>query len=180
MRHALAILAAAVGLSFPVLALAPQGAAAAPSTTKVTYALPAVTAAPNAPCDFPPCQVFTYTFTGAGTAFPPAPVDAPTSGAFSWSFAPTKYKPGSVCAFAAGTGTVSIIWQDNSITDATFAFKSRDSHTWSLTGHVTGGTNTFYPPAPVIPVSGVVGFPPNPCDGGAVSATISFFPPAPF
>ena len=84
------------------------------------------------------------------------------------------------CAFTQGTGSLSIIWQDATTTDVSFTFKARDSHTWAIKGQVlAGGTNTFYPPSPPTPAEGVVGYPPNPCTGATVPATISLYPSAP-
>ena len=61
----------------------------------------------------------------------------------------------------------------------TFDFKARDAHSWAIKGQVTAGSNAFYPTSPQTPVSGVVGYPPNPCTGTTVPATISLFPPVP-
>lgn len=174
MRRHPAILAALVAALVPLALFATQEGAAA--STAVDYALPSVTAAPNAPCDVPPCQVFSYSFTGSGTT---STTGAPASGSFTLRFTASKYKSGSTCAFAAGSGTLSIIWQDSSVTDANFTFKAHDAHSWDIKGQVTSGTNAAYPPTPTTPIGGLVGYPPNPCDGATVSASITMFPPVP-
>ena len=174
-RHPV-ITAALVAAAVPLILFTTQGSATA-STNAVNYALPSVTAAPNAPCDVGPCQVLSYSFAGSGST---TTAGAPASAAFTLGFTPSKYKSGSSCAFATGTGSLSIIWQDNTTTDVTFTFKVHDAHSWDIKGQVTaGGTNTAFPPAPITPVSGLVGYPPNPCDGATVSTSITFYPPSP-
>jgi hypothetical protein len=178
-RHRIRLLATfvtALALFTLALAISPHGAARA-ATPTVTYTVATATATPTPNCDVPPCQVLSYTVTGTGTTTPASGV--PASGAFTWTFTPSKYANSNSCAFTQGSGLLSIIWQDNSTTDVSFSFKARDAHTWAIKGQVTGGSNTFYPPAPITPAEGVVGFPPNPCTGAAVPATISLFPPTP-
>jgi len=155
------------------LALGPAGTARA-ATASVTYTLATATETP-APCDTPPCQVLIYTFSGTGTATSAA---APASGNFTWTFNGSKHSPSNSCAFTQGTGVLDVTWADTT-TEVTFSFKARDAHSWIIKGQVTSGTNTFFPPSPLTPVSGMVGFPPNPCAGATVPATISFFPPQP-
>jgi hypothetical protein len=175
MRRHLAILAAALTFCLPAVVLtAGNGAGALPNA--VDYALPSVTAAPNAPCDIQPCQVLSYSFTGSGST---STAGAPASGTFMLGFTASRYKNGSSCAFAAGTGTGSIIWQDSSTTDVTFTFKEHDSHSWDIKGQVTSGSNTAFPPSPATAFGGLVGYPPNPCDGANVTATVTFFPSSP-
>jgi hypothetical protein len=173
----LATFVTALALLTLALAITPHGAASA-ATTAVTYNLATVTVTPGTgSCDIPPCQVITYTFTGTGTT---STAGAPASGTFTWTFTPSKYSNSNACAFTQGTGTLAIIWQDASTTDVSFSFKARDAHTWAIKGQVaSGGTNTFYPPTPTTPAEGVVGYPPNPCTGGTVPATISLYPPSP-
>jgi len=173
----LATFVTALALFTFALAVSPHGAARA-ATTGVTYTLATVTATPTPSCDVGPCQVFTYSFTGTGTT---TSAGAPQSGTFTWQFTPSKYSNSNACAFTQGSGSLSIIWQDASTTDVTFSFKAHDAHTWVIEGQVvSGGSNTFFPPSPNTPVEGVVGYPPNPCTGASVPATISLFPPNPF
>ena len=174
----LATFVTALALFTFALAVSPHGAARA-ATTGVTYTIATVTATPGTgSCDVSPCQVLSYTFTGTGTT---STAGAPATGTFTWQFTPSKYSNSNACAFTQGTGTLAIIWQDASTTDVTFSFKARDAHTWAIKGQVVaGGSNTFFPPSPNTPAEGVVGYPPNPCTGATVPATISLFPPSPF
>jgi hypothetical protein len=174
----LATLVTALALFTFALAVSPHGAARAATTPAVTYTVATATVTPT-PCDVPPCQVLSYTFTGTGTTTSAS--GAPASGTFNWTFTPSKVSNSNSCAFTQGSGLLSIIWQDQSTTDVSFSFKARDAHTWAIEGQVvSGGTNTFFPPVPLTPAEGVVGFPPNPCTGGTVPATFSLFPPNPF
>ncbi len=173
----LATFLTALALLTLALAVGPRSAARAASTTEVTYTLATVTATPNfGSCDIPPCQVLSYTLTGTGTT---STAGAPASGDFTWTLIPSKYASGNVCAATQGTGTVDIIWQDASTTDVSFSFKARDAHSWVIKGQVASGSNTAFPPNPITPASGVVGYPPNPCTGATVNASISLFPPQP-
>ena len=176
--HPLATFLTELALFTFALAVSPHGAARAATTPSVTYTLATVTATPNTgSCDIPPCQVFSYGFTGTGTT---TSAGAPVSGTFTWTFNASKTSNSNACAFTQGTGSLSIIWQDATTTDVSFTFKARDSHTWAIKGQVlAGGTNTFYPPSPPTPAEGVVGYPPNPCTGATVPATISLYPSAP-
>jgi len=158
------------------LALSPAGAARA-ATTTVTYTLATATATPvTAACDIPPCPVIAYTLSGPGTT---TSATVPASGNFTWIFTPSKSSNSNSCTFTQGTGTLDVTWADLTTTEVTFSFKARDSHTWAIKGQVTAGTNTFYPPSPITPASGVAGQPGDPCTGGPVAATISFTPPTP-
>ncbi len=172
----LATFLTALALLTLALAVGPRSAARA-ATTEVTYTLATVSVTPNTgSCDIPPCQVLSYTMTGTGTT---STAGAPASGDFTWTLTPSKYANGNVCAATQGTGTVDIIWQDASTTDVMFSFKARDAHSWAVKGLVASGSNTAVPPSPNTPASGVVGYPPNPCTGGTVNATLSLFPPNP-
>jgi hypothetical protein len=172
----LATFVTALALATVALAFSPHGAARA-ATTEVTYTLAAVTATPNfGSCDIGPCQLLSYTLTGTGTT---STAGAPAAGVFTWTLNPSKHAPGNVCAATQGTGSLDIIWQDNSTTDVSFSFKARDAHSWTVKGQVAAGSNTAYPPSPLTPASGVVGYPPNPCTGGTLTATLSLYPPSP-
>ena len=173
-RHVALLAAALTIFVLPVMLTA--GGTAGASSSAVNYSLPSVTATPSSPCDVQPCQVFFYTYTGSGST---TTTGGPASGTFTLGFTPTKYKTGSSCAFATGTGTLSVTWADSTTTNATFAFKAHDAHSWDIKGQVTSGTNPAYPPTPATPVGGLVGLPPNPCDGANVLATITFYPPTP-
>ena len=158
------------------LALSPAGAARA-ATTTVSYTLATATATPvTAACDIPPCPVISYAFAGPGTT---TSATVPASGNFTWIFTPSKSSNSNSCTFTQGTGTLDVTWADLTTTEVTFSFKARDSHSWALKGQVTAGSNTFFPPSPITPASGVAGQPGDPCTGGPVAATISFTPPSP-
>ena len=174
----LATFLTALALLTLALAVSPRSAARAASAPTVTYTLATVTATPNTGlCDIPPCQVLSYSFTGTGTT---STAGAPATGTFSWTFTASKVSNSNSCAFTQGTGTLLIIWQDASTTDVSFSVKARDAHTWAIKGQVASdSTNSFFPPSPVTPAEGVVGYPPNPCTGGTVNASISLFPPVP-
>jgi hypothetical protein len=172
----LAMSVTALALFTLALALSPAGAARA-ATTTVTYTLATATATPvTAACDIPPCPVISYAFAGSGTT---TLATVPASGNFTWTFTPSKSSNSTSCAFTQGTGTLDVTWADLTTTEVTFSFKARDSHTWAIKGQVTAGTNTFYPPNPITPASGVAGQPGDPCTGGPVAATISLTPPSP-
>ena len=171
----LAILVTALAVFTLALTLNPPSAARA-ATTAVTYTLASVNASPTSPCDVAPCQILSYTVTGTGTTTTPG---APAAQSFTWTLIPSKYASSNACALTQGTGAVSIIWQDLSTTDVTFSFKAHDAHSWVIKGQVTGSTNAAFPAGPNAPASGVVGFPPNPCTGGTVSASISLVPASP-
>jgi len=172
----LAMFVTALALFTLALALSPAGAARA-ATTTVTYTLATATATPvTAACDIPPCPVIAYTLSGPGTT---TSATVPASGNFTWIFTPSKSSNSNSCTFTQGTGTLDVTWADLTTTEVTFSFKARDSHTWAIKGQVTAGTNTFYPPSPITPASGVAGQPGDPCTGGPVAATISFTPPTP-
>ena len=176
----LATFVAALALFTFALAVSPHGAARATTTPSVTYTI-ASAAFTTSPCDVPPCQILSYSFTGTGTT---TTAGAPAAGTFSWTFIPSKFSNSNACAATQGSGTMQIIWQDNTETDVTFSFKARDAHTWAIKGQVSAGTTTFppnpiFPPTPLTPAEGVVGYPPNPCTGTTVPATISLFPPVP-
>jgi hypothetical protein len=63
-----------------------------------------------------------------------------------------------------GTGNLNVAWSESSMTIGTFAFKARDSKTLSMTGQVTGGTNTRFLTGSGS--SALVATPRDPCAGG--------------
>jgi hypothetical protein len=170
----LATLVTALALFTFALAVSPHGAARA-ATTAVTYTVATATFTPSS-CDVPPCQVLSDTFTGPGTT---TAAGVPASGDFTWTFTASKHASSNSCAFTQGAGSLDVTWADATTTEVTFDFKARDAHSWAIKGQVTAGSNAFYPTSPQTPVSGVVGYPPNPCTGATVPATISFLPPVP-
>ena len=70
----------------------------------------------------------------------------------------------------AGTGNLNVTWSDSSTTIGTFAFKARDSKTLSVTGQVTGGTNTRFVTGSGL--SALVAIPNDPCAGGPTVGTL--------
>ncbi|MDP9227096.1 MAG: hypothetical protein M3P18_25270 [Actinomycetota bacterium] len=164
------VIAFVSALAFGV-GILPAGAA----TTTVTYAIAQAAATPVCQCNDTSCgtTVIGYTVTGPGTGqFPPTPT-YPSSGDFTLTFSVARVFPSDHCRMKSGTGTLDVAWNDSTTTTGTFSFKARDSKTLSLSGDITGGTSPVYPPNPW---RGFVAYPPSPCLGGTVPASITLTP----
>lgn len=118
--------------------------------------------------------VIGYSFTGPGTC---------QSGCLSWpsgstetalSFSVARTFTSDACRMKTGTGTLDLSWPDDplAVARATLMFKARDSHTIAFTGAITSSTTSALRISDRL--KGFVGFPPNPCDGGTTSGSITF------
>jgi hypothetical protein len=122
---------------------------------------------------------FAYSYDGTATCAANC-TGAPSGGTFSLGLTGAlPLAPPNPCLSRRVNGTLNVTWSDATTTTATLAGKLRDRKGFSLSGSVTAGTNPFYPPEPITPVSGFVGFPPNPCTPGSFAGQLSFFPPSP-
>jgi hypothetical protein len=141
-------------------------------SSAITYQLPSVAATPVYFCGDLGCtnQLIGYTFGGSGSGTNCYPND-PCDGAFTLSFFVTKLMPTDPCRMKTGSGSLNVTWSDTTTTFGSFAFKARDSKTLSLTGQVTGGTNTRFVTGSGL--SGLVATPTDPCVGGATVATVT-------
>ena len=140
-------------------------------SNSVLYQMPSVAATPICTGDLGcPAGVTGYTFSGAGSGTNCQPTD-PCNGAFTLSFVVTKILPQDPCHMKTGTGNLNVTWSDSSTTIGTFAFKARDSKTLSMTGQVTGGTNTRYLTGSAL--SALVTTPVDPCAGGPAVGTVT-------
>lgn len=135
-----------------------------------------MTATPTPSCDVGPYQVLSYTITGTGTT---TTAGAPAGQSFTWTLQPSRYSNSNGCAFTPGKRPAGDHLAGQHHHRRGLHLQGRDAHSWAIKGQVTDSTNSAFPPTPVTPSSGVVGYPPNPCTGGAVSATISLYPPVP-
>jgi len=137
----------------------------------IDYQLLSVAATPICSQDLGcPGGVTGYTFAGAGSGTNCSPTD-PCDGAFTLSLVVTKVSPGDPCHMKAGNGNLNVTWSDSSTTIGTFAFKARDSKTLSMTGQVTGGTNTRFLTGSGL--SALVAAPVDPCIGGQTVGTVT-------
>ena len=146
-------------------------AAAWAVSNSILYQLPSVAATPVCTSDIT-CAggVIGYTFAGSGSGTNCSPQD-PCNGAFTLSLVVTKTIPNDPCHTKGGTGNLNVTWSDNTTTIGTFAFKARDSKTLSMTGQVTGGTNTRFLTGSA--VSALVAQPSDPCAGGPTVGTVT-------
>jgi hypothetical protein len=155
---------------FSLLLVAAVAAWAASSS--ILYQLPSVAATPICTAGDSGClgAVVGYTFAGAGSGTNCLPQD-PCDGAFTLSLVVTRTAPTDPCHMKTGTGNLNVTWSDSSTTIGTFAFKARDSKTLSVTGQVTGGTNTRFATGSAL--SGLVATPVDPCVGGPTVGTMT-------
>ena len=49
----------------------------------------------------------------------------------------TRFAPTDPCRIKEGTGTLDVTWGDGTTSTGTYAFKARDSKTFSLNGSIT-------------------------------------------
>ncbi|HET7055420.1 MAG TPA: hypothetical protein VFI12_03105 [Thermomicrobiales bacterium] len=155
-----------------VLALGPaQSATAAPAVTY--YVMPTVSVTPTL-CSGVECDTFgiRYDYSGEGSCTSCYPTDLLRAGLFSLTFTPNRFFPNDPIRARSGIGTLSVVWADSTTTTAAYSFKARDSKAYSLTGKVTGGTNSRFTAGTA--VDGLVGLPPNPVEPGTTAAAISF------
>jgi hypothetical protein len=140
-------------------------------SNSITYQLPSLAATPVCNSDLG-CVggVIGYTFAGAGSGTNCTPTD-PCDGAFTLSLVITKMIPNDPCHMKAGTGNLNVTWSDSSNTIGTFAFKARDAKTLSMTGQVTGGTNTRFLTGDAL--GALVAYPTDPCAGGPTVGTVT-------
>ena len=140
-------------------------------SNSILYQLPSVASTPVCNAGDIGCLggVIGYTFAGAGSGTNCYPND-PCNGACTLSLVVTRTYPGDPCHMKAGTGNLNVTWSDSSTTIGTFAFKARDSKTLSVTGQVTGGTNTRFVTGSGL--SALVAIPNDPCAGGPTVGTL--------
>jgi hypothetical protein len=138
----------------------------------IDYQLPSVVATPVYYCGDLGCtdQLIGYTYGGSGSGTNCHPTD-PCEGAFTLSFFVTKTLPQDPCRMKSGTGTLNVIWSDSTTTIGSFSFKARDSKTLSMSGQVTGGTNSRFGTGSAM--SGLVATPSDPCVGGTTVGTVT-------
>ena len=141
-------------------------------SNSILYQLPSAAATPVCNAGDFGCisGVMGYTFAATGSGTNCHPTD-PCDGAFTLSLIVTKTHPGDPCHMQAGTGNLNVIWSDSSTTIGAFAFKARDSKTLSMTGQVTGGTNSRFVTGSA--VSALVAYPTDPCVGGQTVGTVT-------
>lgn len=166
-----------VGALVPLLTLllgvgAAQPAAAAPVGT--FYTLPTMSYTPFLCTEG--CEIggslIGLSYAGDGECagcLPPSPIRA---GAFSFDLSVDRFWPTDPVRPKSGVGALAVIWSDGSTTSATYAFKARDSKALSLTGKVTGGTNSLFTVG--TDFGGLVGLPPSPIEPAVTSAAVSF------
>ncbi len=154
-----------------LLALGPASTTAAPAGTY--YVMPTVSVIPTI-CTGIECDTFTarYDYLGDGDCVSCQPGSPPIRGSFSLTLFGERFLPPNPVRPKSGTGTLSVLWADSTTTTATYSFKARDSKVYSLTGKVTGGTNSRF--AAGTAVDGLVGLPPNPVEPGETSAAVRF------
>ena len=157
-----------VVFSLPLIAAVAAWAA----SSSILYQLPSVAATPICNAGDSGCLggIVGYTFASAGSGTNCLPQD-PCNGAFTLSMVVTRTTPTDPCRMKAGTGNLNVTWSDSSTTIGTFDFKARDSKTLSVTGQVTGGTNTRFATGSAL--SALVAYPTDPCAGGPTVGTMT-------
>ena len=152
-------------------ALAPTHATAAPAGTY--YVLPTVSVLPTI-CNGIECDTFTarYDYSGAGTCTGCFPNDPIRVGDFSLTLVGQRSYPTDPIRIKSGTGTLTVVWADSTTTLATYTFKARDSKVYSVTGKVTGGSNSRF--AAGTAIDGLVGYPTDPVAPGTTSGAVRF------
>ena len=156
-----------------LLGLGAARAAAAPAGTY--YAMASVSATPVV-CERLNCDVTSgligYEYDGEGACLACAPADPYRGGTFSFSLVAERYAPSDPFRMKSGTGTLEVLWADSTSTTVTYKFKARDSKSLSLTGQVTGGSNSRF--AAGTTFGGLVGLPPNPIEPAVTAGAVWF------
>jgi hypothetical protein len=102
---------------------------------------------------------------------------APSAG--SITIALTGGTSANACVSRQLTGTVRSPGPDATTTSRTLSGRVRDHKGYSLSGEVTASTNPFYPPSPFTSMKASVSFPPNPCNPGTFTGSLTLYPPSP-
>jgi hypothetical protein len=168
-RKAAAIVTALIALTvaFVTGTVAPANA----NPASITYALATVQATPTFRCNDVACgELIQWAYDQIGVPICDPTDASPCDGTFSWTFSISRLSATDPCRMKSGTGVLNVTWADSSTTIASFTFKSRDSKSLSMTGSVTGGSNTSLTGDAL---KGNVSYTLDLCKAGLVRATIT-------
>lgn len=155
------------------------GATTAGAATDAFLVLGSVDGTPQHQCTDVTCstQVVGYDYTGTGLC-QGACLGWPVGDAQTMlNFNATKGVSSNPCKIKSGAGTLDLQWPPGPTVpeiQGSFSFKARDSKTLSFQGVVTSSNLAVVPVGTA--VSGTVGFPPSPCEGGLAAFQLSFGP----
>ena len=155
-----------------IFSLGANVAPASARTASITYSFTDVQATPTFGCTEFDCSSLTqWSYDNAGVPICSPPGASPCDGTFSWSFVVARASTTNPCRMKSGTGVLNVTWADFTTTVGSLAFKSRDSKSLSMSGIITGGSNTSLVGEAV---KGTVSYTEDLCKAGLVRAMIRF------